>query len=76
MDPSSLDQKSEKTVLDLVQTEFAGWTTLVVAHRLRTIVDFDRVVVLQGGRIVESGPPRKLLGENSLFKELWELQQS
>lgn len=73
----SLDQKTESTVDELIQTEFKEWTVLVVAHRLQTVVDFDKVVVLQEGRIVELGSPRDLLKkEDSIFKTLWDLQAS
>jgi ATP-binding cassette subfamily C (CFTR/MRP) protein 1 len=74
---SSMDALSEKRVLDLVRTEFEGSTVLAVAHRLATIADFDLVVVLDAGRLVESGHPRELLQKpNGQFKRMWDQQES
>ncbi|CAK7207847.1 hypothetical protein SEUCBS139899_010662 [Sporothrix eucalyptigena] len=74
---SSLDRETEARVDYLVRTLFKGWTAIVVAHRLRTIADFDKVLVLQDGRIVEYDSPTNLLQDpNSKFKMLWDLQES
>jgi ATP-binding cassette subfamily C (CFTR/MRP) protein 1 len=74
---SSMDHLSEKKVLDLVRTEFEGSTVLAVAHRLATIVDFDMVVVLDEGRLVESGQPQELLQKSDgHFKRMWDQQES
>jgi ATP-binding cassette subfamily C (CFTR/MRP) protein 1 len=73
---SSMDHLSEKRVLDLVQTEFESSTVLAVAHRLATIVDFDMVIVLDAGCLVESGRPRELLQKSdSQFKKMWDQQE-
>ncbi|KAL9105480.1 MAG: hypothetical protein Q9227_009360 [Pyrenula ochraceoflavens] len=71
---SSVDVHTDALMQQVIQEEFAGRTVLAVAHRLRTIVDFDLVVVLgQGGEVVEVGDPRELLGrEGSRFRELYE----
>jgi ABC-type multidrug transport system fused ATPase/permease subunit len=74
---SSMDHLSEKKVLDLVRTEFEGSTVLAVAHRLATIVDFDMVVVLDAGRVIESGQPRELLQKpDGHFRRMWDQQES
>lgn len=74
---SSMDHSSEKRVLDLVRTEFEGSTVLAVAHRLATIVDFDMVVVLDAGCLIESGNPRELLQKaDGHFKRMWDQQES
>jgi ATP-binding cassette subfamily C (CFTR/MRP) protein 1 len=74
---SAMDALSEKRILDLVRTEFEGSTVLAVAHRLATIVDFDLVVVLDAGRVVESGHPQDLLQiPDGLFKRMWDQQES
>jgi ATP-binding cassette, subfamily C (CFTR/MRP), member 1 len=70
---SSLDEHSEALVDQLIREEFADKTVLAVAHRLRTIRSFDRVAVLDSGRIVEAGKPDDLLErENGYFRRLWE----
>jgi ATP-binding cassette subfamily C (CFTR/MRP) protein 1 len=60
---------------DIIRKEFAGKTIIAIAHRLNTIMDFDRVIVMEAGKIVETGNPQKLRRtEGSLFKILVEKQ--
>ncbi len=61
---------------ELIRKDFAGWTAIVVAHRLKTIADFDKVLVLQDGRVVEYDSPKNLLDRESIFKTLWDLQEA
>ena len=57
----------------IIREEFKNRTIIAVAHRLQTILDFDRVAVLSAGEIVEYGVPGELLRtEGSKFRELWE----
>ena len=60
----------------LVRTVFNDWTRIVVAHRLKTIADFDKVLVLQEGHVMEYDSPEKLLARDSQFKMLWDLQEA
>ena len=48
----------------------------MVAHRLKTIADFDKVLVLQDGHNMEFDSPGNLLARDSMFKTLWDLQES
>lgn len=70
----SLDRQTEAIVSELLATEFTDWTVLVVAHRLETILNFDRVLVLEDGRVAEFGPPRELLEQGGAFRALWDAQ--
>ncbi len=72
----SLDRQTEATVDDLIRKEFGDWTAIVVAHRLKTIADFDKVLVLQDGHVLEYDSPKNLLARDSMFKSLWDLQES
>jgi ATP-binding cassette subfamily C (CFTR/MRP) protein 1 len=58
---SSVDAETEKRMIEIVREEFRGVTMLAIAHRLKSIADFDTVVVLDGGRVVEVGTPAQLL---------------
>ncbi|KAH6996315.1 P-loop containing nucleoside triphosphate hydrolase protein [Ilyonectria sp. MPI-CAGE-AT-0026] len=68
---SSVDQKTEEVVKLVIETQFREHTVISIAHRLDTILDFDRVVVMEKGHIVEVGKPTELLASSSKFKALW-----
>ena len=72
---SSLDSKSEQAILQALREIARDHTSLVIAHRLSTVVDADTIVVLQDGRVVESGPHRELLARGGRYASLWEAQQ-
>jgi ATP-binding cassette subfamily C (CFTR/MRP) protein 1 len=67
---SSLDRETEARVDELLRTAFTDWTAIVVAHRLKTIADFDKVLVLQDSQIMEYDSPENLLSRDSHFKML------
>ena len=70
---NSVDRQTETVVQQIVRDEFRNHTVVSIAHRLDTIVDFDRVVVLEKGCLVEEGSPRELLElPGSRFKALWD----
>jgi ATP-binding cassette subfamily B protein len=71
---SSLDSESERLIQDALETLMRGRTTLVIAHRLATAVNSDRIVVIDGGRIVGVGRHEQLSRENSLYARFAELQ--
>jgi ATP-binding cassette subfamily B protein len=73
---SSLDSESERYVQDALWDLMSGATALVVAHRLSTIAQLDRIVVMDGGRIVEMGTHRQLLLKSAAgtYRHLWEHQ--
>jgi len=71
---SSLDAESEALVQDALQRLMQGRTTLVIAHRLSTVIGADTVLVLDGGRIVQRGSHGTLLAESGLYRELFERQ--
>jgi ATP-binding cassette subfamily B protein len=71
---SALDAESEHLVKEALDRLMQGRTTLIIAHRLSTVADADRVVVIEGGRIVQSGPHAALMAEGGLYKRLVERQ--
>ncbi len=71
---SALDAESERAVQAAVDTLSAGRTTLIVAHRLATVKKADRIIVLDEGRVVASGPHDKLVAEGGLYARLARLQ--
>ncbi len=71
---SSLDSESEKYIKDALKVLMKGKTVFVIAHRLSTVVDMDRILVLERGKIVEQGAHADLLAGGGLYKRLWDLQ--
>jgi len=72
---SSLDSITEQEIQQSLHEVMEGRTTIVIAHRLSTLKDMDRIAVFSEGKIVEQGAPVELLNnETSVFKKLWNMQ--
>ncbi|MEK7632409.1 MAG: ABC transporter ATP-binding protein [Patescibacteria group bacterium] len=72
---SHLDVESEEKIQDSLHVFFKNVTALVIAHRLTTIKEMDRILVLEGGSIIESGTFAELYDRKGRFFELWEKQK-
>ncbi len=72
---SSLDSHSEQAILTALKEVAKGHTSLVIAHRLSTVVDADQILVLSQGRVVETGTHTRLLNAGGLYAKLWRIQQ-
>lgn len=72
---SALDTESERLVQDALDTLMKDRTTVVVAHRLSTIVNADKICVLNNGRIAEIGTHNELIGLGGIYKKLVDMQQ-
>ncbi len=72
---SSLDSKTEQAILETLRQVAANHTTLVIAHRLSTVVDADRILVMEAGRIIEQGSHQQLLEKAGNYSDMWLLQQ-
>jgi ATP-binding cassette subfamily B protein len=68
---SALDTESEQSIQEALARLFKGRTVIAIAHRLSTLDAFDRIVVLDRGRIVEDGPPRRLLQTKGVFSRMY-----
>ena len=71
---SALDAESEALFRDALQQLTVGRTTIVIAHRLSTVHQADTIVVLEAGKVVESGPHKTLLNQGGLYQKLYEYQ--
>jgi ATP-binding cassette subfamily B protein len=72
---SSLDSHTEQAIQKTLAEVAQDRTTLVIAHRLSTVVDADRILVMESGRIAEQGTHRELLTAQGLYAGMWELQR-
>ena len=71
---SALDSRTEREIETALRTVAANSTTLVIAHRLSTVVDADEIIVLAEGEVAERGTHAALLLENGLYARMWALQ--
>ena len=72
---SALDSATEQAIQDELIRIAQGRTTLVIAHRLSTVMDADHILVMAAGRIIERGTHRELLAHGDAYAEMWALQQ-
>ncbi|HEX6981082.1 MAG TPA: ABC transporter ATP-binding protein/permease [Alphaproteobacteria bacterium] len=71
---SALDTRTEKSIQESLRTLSEGVTTLVIAHRLSTVVDADEIMVLEGGQVVERGRHADLLAKGGVYAAMWARQ--
>jgi ATP-binding cassette subfamily B protein len=71
---SALDTESEKLIQDALANLMHGRTSLVIAHRLSTVANLDRIIVLDDGKIIEDGPHAELLKRGGKYAKLWNRQ--
>ncbi len=72
---SSLDSKTEQAIQETLAQVAEHHTTLVIAHRLSTVVDADQILVMEKGRIIEQGDHAALLRLGGMYAEMWAMQQ-
>lgn len=73
---SAIDAETEALVIDALQQRRGEATTLVIAHRLSTLAHADRVIVLDHGRIIQTGSHAALSAQDGLYRRLWQIQTS
>ena len=71
---SSLDSKSEKKIQDSLSNLISNKTALIIAHRLSTVIDADRIIIINNGEIVDIGKHSSLIKKSKIYKNLYDLQ--
>jgi ATP-binding cassette subfamily B protein len=71
---SSLDSESEGLIQDALRSLMRGKTTIVIAHRLSTIMSMDRIVIMDQGKVADTGTHTELLQKTGIYQKLWNLQ--
>ena len=72
---ASLDPENEVLVQKAIAKLMEGKTVIMIAHRLRTVVDADQILVLENGRLVENGTHKELMDKKGLYQKLYRIQQ-
>ena len=72
---ASLDPENEVEIQYAINSLIQGRTVIVIAHKLKTISDADKIIVLDGGNIVEQGTHEQLLKDEGLYAHLWDIQE-
>jgi ATP-binding cassette subfamily B protein len=71
---SAVDTQTEQMILEALRNRHGRSTTLVIAHRLSTLMHADRIIVIEGGRIVQEGTHKSLVGVEGMYRRLWQVQ--
>lgn len=69
-----MDSENEVQIQSALENVMRGKTTIAIAHRLSTLRNMDRIIVLDKGKIVESGTHKELLKRDGVYKKLWNMQ--
>ena len=72
---SALDTRTERAIQDQLKAIAQERTTLIIAHRLSTVVDADVILVMDNGRVVERGTHQSLMAKQGVYATMWALQQ-
>ena len=71
---SAVDSATERTILDMLEERYGHRTTIVVTHRLACCLRADRILVLEGGRLVQQGPHKELIAKPGFYQNVWNIQ--
>ena len=72
---SAVDTHTEHTIIDFLNKELAGKTALIITHRILGMLDYDLILVIDHGRLVEQGTHDQLIARQGHYYELWQQQQ-
>lgn len=74
---ANIDSETDQLIQTIIRSKFTDWTVLTIAHRLKTVIDSDRIAVLDAGRVVDYATPAELLKQKGgLLAELAEYSKS
>ena len=73
---SAVDTQTDEKIRAALQRDLAGATTIIISHRITTLLDCDNILVLDRGRVLQLGTPAELLAQPGLFRKIYDMQMS
>jgi ATP-binding cassette subfamily B protein len=73
---SAVDTETDQRIREALNRDLAGSTTIIISHRITTLLDCDNVLVLEKGVVSQLGTPRELLAQEGIFRRIYDLQMA
>ena len=73
---SAVDTQTDEKIRQALAQNRAGATTIIISHRITTLMDCDQVLVLERGRVLQLGTPNELLSREGLFRKIYDMQMA
>ena len=73
---SAVDTQTDEKIRTALSRDLAGTTTIIISHRITTLMDCDNVLVLEHGKLLQYGAPQALLQADGLFRQIYDMQMS
>ena len=73
---SAVDTQTDEHIREALNRDLAGTTTIIISHRITTLMDCDNILVLDHGKVVQLGTPQELLRQKGIFRQIYDMQMS
>ena len=73
---SAVDTQTDEHIREALNRDLAGTTTIIISHRITTLMDCDNILVLEHGKVLQRGTPQELLRQPGLFRQIYDMQMS
>ena len=73
---SAVDSETDAQIRANLKSEFAGATTVIISHRITTVMHADNIIVMDGGKVAECGTNAELIERNGIYRKIYDLQMS
>ncbi|RKX74737.1 MAG: ABC transporter ATP-binding protein, partial [Spirochaetes bacterium] len=73
---SAVDSETDSSIRASLKRRYGNATVIIIAHRTSTLSEADRILVLEQGRITQEGSHSELIGQNGLYKRIWDIQNA
>ena len=73
---SAVDTQTDEHIREALKRDLAGTTTIIISHRITTLMDCSNILVLEHGKVLQHGTPQELLRQPGLFRQIYDMQMS